>query len=683
MFQDLPDRAAELAHERLGDHLATTFHAPLPDPSNPVRRPTGENWADPLQALAHQLGLRVLFGVGEADRLLDALTPGRVAVIPTPDGPGWRVIHPLEPGRARVVHLPEDRSEVLDAGAIRVWLTDERPWALLESVLPASALTGRTPSERLRGLLRAEREDVRLVLVYAIAVGLLSLATPAAIQVVINLIAYGALRQPLFALVGVVFACLSLAAGLRGMQRYVVELLERRLFLRLVHDLARRIPRVPVREWDTTYGPELVNRTFDVVTLQKAVGALLIDALSATVQGVVGLTLLAVYHPALLAYDLFLVLGIGGVAWGLSHKAVPTAVKESKVKYDAVAWLQAIAHHATVHKLGGAHRLGETRGDRIVRAWLYARDAHWRVFIRQYASALALQVVATTALLGIGGLLVVEGQMSLGQLVAAEFVVASVLGAFTKFIEKLETAYDALAAADKLGHLADLPVDGERQERHDRYAPLGVVLHDVTFAWPGQNPLFTSLDLTIDPADRLAVVAEGPAGKSTAADLITGLRQPDTGRVTLVLPDGRAVPPAAVREQIALVRDDAVVPGSLYDNVAMGRPIDPAGVQRALRLVGLEGTVARLPDGLDEHLAPSGAPLSDSERVKLAFARAVAGTPGLLVVDGLLDRLGAPDQATLLRSLKADGSPWTLLVFTRRPDLAERSFPSVRTWKTR
>jgi len=262
-------------------------------------------------------------------------------------------------------------------------------------------------------------------------------------------------------------------------------------------------------------------------------------------------------------------------------------------------------------------------------------------------------------------------------------VVASVLGAFTKFIEKLETAYDALAAADKLGHLADLPVDGERQERHDRYAPLGVVLHDVTFAWPGQNPLFTSLDLTIDPADRLAVVAEGPAGKSTAADLITGLRQPDTGRVTLVLPDGRAVPPAAVREQIALVRDDAVVPGSLYDNVAMGRPIDPAGVQRALRLVGLEGTVARLPDGLDEHLAPSGAPLSDSERVKLAFARAVAGTPGLLVVDGLLDRLGAPDQATLLRSLKADGSPWTLLVFTRRPDLAERSFPSVRTWKTR
>ena len=344
----------------------------------------------------------------------------------------------------------------------------ERPrsWLLAEPAAPAGDLIGTPGAElgafaRLWSLLRNERKDLWVVAIYAAAIGVLGLAVPVVVQVLVNTVAFGALLIPILVLSFILFLALAFAAVLRGFKRYVVEILQRRVFVRMVADLAWRLPRVRVSAFDRQHGPELLNRFFDVLTVQKAASSILVDGVSAVIQAVVGLLLLAVYHPALLGFDVFLLLAIVVLLIGLGRRGPATAITESKVKYQVAGWLEEVAAHPGVFKLAGGAELAVQRADEISHRYLDARESHFKVFFRQYMGTLGLQVVAASGLLGLGGWLVVERQLSLGQLVAAELVVASVLAAYAKFADKLETFYDLLAGLDKLGTLIDLPLESQ------------------------------------------------------------------------------------------------------------------------------------------------------------------------------------------------------------------------------
>jgi ABC-type multidrug transport system fused ATPase/permease subunit len=103
----------------------------------------------------------------------------------------------------------------------------------------------------------------------------------------------------------------------------------------------------------------------------------------------------------------------------------------------------------------------------------------------------------------------------------------------------------------------------------------------------------------------------------------------------------------------------------------MARPeVSVSDVRAALKAVGLEGAVENLPAGLGTELLASGQPLSESQRIKLGFARAIATQPRLLVVDGALDRLGSTDRSSILRMLTDARGGWTLILLTRDPSLA-------------
>ena len=132
------------------------------------------------------------------------------------------------------------------------------------------------PFTRLGQLLRPERRDIAAVVVFAVAVAVLSLATPIAAEGLVNTVAFGVLVGPVVVIALVLGGCLGLAAAVRAMQIYVAECLQRRLFVRVVADYAGRLPRAQLRAFDAAEGPELANRFFDVLTLQKAVALLLL-----------------------------------------------------------------------------------------------------------------------------------------------------------------------------------------------------------------------------------------------------------------------------------------------------------------------------------------------------------------------------------------------------------------------
>lgn len=323
-----------------------------------------------------------------------------------------------------------------------------------------------TPLQRLFALLKPERGDILILTMFSVIVGLLSLATPIAVDSLVTNVAFGKLVQPLLVITLLLFAFLGFSAAIRVLKAYVTEIIQCRLFARITADLAYRLPRVQTERVEKEYLPELVNRFFDVVTVQKVTATFLLDGLQLVVNAFVGMAVLAFYHPWLLGFDVMLLALLAFAIVVLGRGAVSSSISESKCKYKTADWLQDLARCPITFKLDGGAEFALERGDQLIHNYLTARKQHFRVLIRQIAFALGLQALASAVLLGIGGWLVMRGQLTLGQLVAAELIVTVIVGSFAKLGKSMESFYDLMAAVDKLGVLFDLPIEEQQGVLH-------------------------------------------------------------------------------------------------------------------------------------------------------------------------------------------------------------------------
>lgn len=523
------------------------------------------------------------------------------------------------------------------------------------------------PFARLKLLLRPERRDIAAVVVFAVAVAILSLATPIAVESLVNTVAFGILMWPVVVLAGVLLTCLGLAAAVRAMQVYVVECLQRRLFVRVVADYAHRLPRLKLAAFDHRHGPELANRFFDVLNLQKSLAVLLLDGVALVVTAGVGMVVLAFYHPFLLGFDILLILLIAFILFGLGWGGVRTSLHESHAKYDVAAWLEELLRGLRAFKFAGGPDLAREKADRLADEYVTARRRHFRVVWRQTVFALGLQVVASTALLGLGGYLVITRQLTLGQLVAAELIVSLVVASVAKLGKYAEAYYDLMAGAEKIGLLTDLPLERAGGEAlGDNGRGLAVGVRGTGPAADHARP--TTPAVLIAPNERVAVVGPHGSGKTTLFEVLCGLREPGQGRVEVNGIDLRALSLEHVRGQIALVEGADIFLGTVAENVHVGRPdLTPGDVREALQAVGLLGVVHDLPGGVDTPLVPAGGPLSAGQSLRLTIARALVGRPRLLILDGALDALDLRECPDLVPRLFDRAAPWTLLVATANP----------------
>ena len=632
----------------------------------------GGNLVDRFEHALEWIGIRVRWVACEGVDLADIARPDLPLVGIDPERGSWWIVDNSSMGKVRTASALWNEPRWVTPSD----LPTSRPvvWARVEPLLPASPWAskagGKTlrPIDRVWGLLRSESNDVFVVLVYAVLVGILSLATPLAIQVLINQLAFGVVLQPILFLGFALLVCLTLAAGLQIAKRYVVEVIQRRVFVRAVSDLAARFTRVRIDQLDGQYAPELANRFFDVLTLQKATSTLLLDGMTAVLQAFVGFSLLALYHPMLLLFAVFAVLLVAVVMIPLGWGAERTAIYESKSKYAVAGWLEEIARHPLLFKMGGGQSLGERRADLLTRKYLDYRKDHFNVFFRQYSGMQIVNVVLSVVLLVSCGWLVLEGQLTLGQLVAAEFIVASAIAGVSKFTDKLETVYDLLAGIDKLGSLLDLEAERSGgRHRGVRVDGAGVELQQVAYKGPGGR--LDPMDLNVEPGSSLRVFGKAGAGKSTLAEILLGIRRPSAG---VVMRDGMpidALAPEEVFGEAILLRTGEVVQGRLDDNLLFGQEVSPEVLWSVLEEVGIAETVRSLPDGVETVLGVNGGPLSDSQVLDMQVARALLATPRLVVVDGLFDGLETSHRRRLLEALRR--RPATLVVFTEDRAVAE------------
>lgn len=529
-----------------------------------------------------------------------------------------------------------------------------------------------SPLKRLWSLARYERADVWIVFVYAMGIGILSLATPIVVMLVVNTTAMASLTQQLLVLVIGLVVALSLASVLRVLQMIVVEYIQQRVFVRVVADLSHRLPRVDITAFDEAHGPELVNRFFDVLTVQKSASTLLIDGITIFLQIIIGMVLLGFYHQYLLGFDLVLIVGMI-IIFLLGIGAIRRAIAESWAKYAVANWMEEIARHPLAFKLGGGSKLAFKQADELTVHYLKTRQAHFNTVKRQVAFALGLQTIANGMLLAVGGYLVIQQQLSLGQLVAAEIVVSMVVASFTKLGKQLESYYDLVAALDKLGILLELPLERDSGiELPVNPEGASIRFHDVGFHYPNSTRMIvTHFSDQIEPGQRVALIGLNGSGKTTLAELLFGLREPDYGHIEVNSMDLRDVKLDDYREKAALVGGVEIFSGSVFENLRMGRHLTVEEIREALGAVGLLDDILALPKGLQTELRTGGRPLSLGQAKRLVIARAILSKPQLLIIDELLDDLDETSRRIVLPVILNRQSPWTLVVTTHSQAIAD------------
>jgi len=615
--------------------------------------------------------------VAEALRDLD----GPVALI-VPTTTGAVVFALVEPGAEGPVvrRVGPDGVGAPEAAAPEAFLRAlGGPDVLVAMVIPVPtpvskvASPHRRPVDRLLELLLLEKGNIVLVYAYATLVGLLSLTLPLGVQAITGLVSGGLLLQPVVLLIGFVVLGTLATGVLQIFQLRAVERIQQRIFARIALEFAIRVPQISTEAAWATNLPERMNRFFEVVTVQKSLGKLLTGTTTALLQVIFGLLLLTFYHP----YFTLFGLGLVGLLWLILRLTGPrglaTSQMESAYKYRTAHWLEEVARSVVSFKAAGRATPALERMDGQVAGYLHYRERHFRVLVIQAMAAIGFKTLVTGALLILGSVLVIDRQITLGQFVAAELVIVTVLAGIEKLVSSLAEVYDVLTSVDKLGAVTDLPLESTQGlPLPAGAAGASLEAEGLGYTYPdADRPALANITFRLAPGARVAITGPDGSGETTLLAALAGLLERTEGTV---LVDGltlRDLEPALLRDRIGLVLDGAgLFEGTIEENISLGRSgVDTAAVVSALERVGAHASVQRLPAGLRTLVENGGRGLPSTLRVRLLLARAIATRPRLLLIDDCLSTVEPSARQEFVDVLTAPDAPWTLLVVSHTRDL--------------
>jgi len=530
--------------------------------------------------------------------------------------------------------------------------------------------------DRLRQMIFEDKGDLLLILVYTFFSGLFSLSIPLATQIVVNTIAAGVFLQPLSVIAGAVLSGLSFVAVLRLLTLWIVEQIRQRTFARITLRLAYRVPRVRHAALAKEYLPELVNRFFDTITVQSGWFNFLLDAPAAALTVIVGLALLALYSPWLLLFDVIVIAFFLLEVFVLGYGGFRTRGNETTQRFLIAEWLEEIARCETGIKTNGIPIYLLEHADKLLSEYIRLRRIHFTVLFRQAAGLFFFQSIASAAVLGVGGYLVIHRELAMGQLVASLLIVNMVLPALERLIRNLQNVYELLSALNKIGYVEDLPLErtgGAVLARSSQGARLD--LRGLRFAYVEGHDVLCGVDLSLNPGDRISLFGPNGSGKTTLSGILCGLLEPTGGLVQINGIDVRDIDLDSLRSVVGLMSEgNEIFPGTIIDNITLGRKhISQLDVMWALDLVQFNEELSFLPDGLHTVLTSGGRNLSRGQTQKLMLARAIVKRPQLLILDEAFTAIEERSKLAILDRIYSPDLTWTVIDISHDADSIHHS----------
>ena len=535
-----------------------------------------------------------------------------------------------------------------------------------------------TPVKRFWKLLSRDKKEIRYIYLYAIFNGLVNLSLPIGIQAIINLIQGGEVSTAWIVLVTFVILGIVFSGILQISQLKITEILQQRLFTRAAFEFAFRIPNIKMSALYKHYAPELMNRFFDIISVQKGISKILIDFSSASIQVVFGLILLSLYHPFFIIFSLILVILVWAIFQFTAKIGLQTSLIESKNKYNVAHWLQEMARTNISFKLAGKTQLPLEVTDERTGKYVEARESHFKILLKQYSLLVVFKVIVAAGLLIIGSILVMEQQMNIGQFVAAEIIILLVINSVEKLIVSLETIYDVLTSLEKIGQVTDLELeksDGLCILDHLEEGGMKVELSKVNFSYMDeQDPVIKDISFSLNPNEKVLLIGDNDSGKSTLLYLISALYAPSSGYITYNdLPQGN-LKLSTLRNVIGdCLREELLFDGTVYDNIKMGREnASFENIKWAVKNIGLEEQIKRLPQGYDTLIDSRGQKFSKGIIDKILLARSIADKPRLLLIKDAFGAISPNERNRILNFLTHKDRCWTLILASSNSALAEK-----------
>ena len=529
-----------------------------------------------------------------------------------------------------------------------------------------------TAWQRLIGLLKLDRKDIKQVFYYAIFAGVVNLSLPLGIQAIINLIQGAQISSSWIVLVTLVTLGVAFVGLLQLMQMRIIENVQQKIFTRSSFEFAYRFPKIKMSELRYYYPPELANRFFDTLTVQKGLSKILVDFPAAILQIIFGLMLLSFYHPFFIIYGILLLLLIYVVFKFSAQRGLDTSLDESKQKYKVAHWLQEVARSILSFKLSGKTNLALNKNDNLVSDYLDARESHFKVLIQQFIKLIGFKILVTAGLLVIGGFLVLNQQMNIGQFVAAEIIILLVISSVEKLILGLESVYDVLTSIEKLGQVVDKELESQEGDAVcSENRTIKIELEKVSYSVPEKSgSILEDISLTIEPKDRILIHGSHGSGKSTLLKLIAGINAPSKGGIYI---NDISLSGIKLNDYRGLVGqslpEESPFEGTIRENLTFGdSSITDDEINSVLKKTMLVNFVKSQPSGLRTMLYPEGQRLSSTVSKKIVLARSILKKPKLLLLKDPLEQFESHEAKSIMEFLTDKNNPWSLVVVSYNMD---------------
>ncbi len=524
-----------------------------------------------------------------------------------------------------------------------------------------------TPIQRFWKLLAPFKKEVYQIYFYAILNGLVNLSLPLGIQAIVNIIQMGALTTSwavlvLFVLLGIVFSGVFQLTQLR-----IVENIQQEIFAKSSFEFAFRFPKIKLTKLQNLHTPELANRFFDTLTIQKNLPKILVDFSLAVFQAFFGLVLLSVYSPYFLILGVFLVSSIWVLFKATSPKGLSTSILESKFKYIVAHWLEEVARTHKSFKKFSSYALHLKQTDAKTIDYLEAREKHFGVLVTQFKFFILFKVLLAAGLLVLGGLLVYNEQMNIGQFVAAEIIILLIITSTEKLINSIDSIYDLLTALDKIGYITDIELDDKRKvDLKDITNGISIDVSNLTY---GNNEsadnYFNNYSTNIISGSKATIIGDNRVSKSMFVNLVSGFIDINSGAVKLDGIPVENINKSTLNKQLSIhFSTNELFEASLIDNITVGRDISEERLRKIISLMGLDLFVSNLPNGIDSIINPSNYFLSKDITQKVLLARALTTRNRLYLFENPFLYLKQNDKERIIDFMLEDADNSTFVIIT-------------------
>jgi len=524
------------------------------------------------------------------------------------------------------------------------------------------------PWKRFVQLILLDKRDILQIIYYAVFSGIVALSLPLGIQAIINLIQGAQISTSWIVLVSLVTLGVAFSGLLQLMQLRIIETIQQRIFVRSSFELSYLFPKIKMEKIRGFYPPELANRFFDILSIQKGLSKILIDVPAALLQILFALVLLSFYDLIFIVFGIVLIGTVFLVFRYTIRRGLETSLEESKHKYKVVHWIQEVARSIMSFKLSGRTSLALTKNDGLVKEYLNAREDHFSIIKFQFIKMIGFKSIITAGLLIIGGSLVLNQRMNIGQFVATEIIILLVINSLEKLILGLETFYDTLTSVEKLGRVIDQPIESQKGEKINLTAGLNVSLTDVTYQVPNrQKPILSNISMDITPKSKILIQGESGAGKSTLLRTISGISSPSSGSIHI---NGLALTGININNYRTLLglslSEELPFEGTLRENLTFGdKDIEDSKVLEILNVIGLSDFLRDLPHGLNSQILAEGKQIAYTVAKKIVLARAIIKQPRLLILEDALNQFTESESKAIIDYLCSPEHSWSIIVVSR------------------